>query len=74
LPNAVIASLTGIALIPALIGSLEAIFAPREDRDPAILTFLVTGSGVALFGLGSAFWGLAVGFAALAAAKALRKR
>jgi benzoate membrane transport protein len=45
----------------------------RDERDAAILTFLATGSGLALFGLGSAFWGLIIGFVALGA-KALFKR
>jgi benzoate membrane transport protein len=67
LPHAVIAALTGLALIPPLVSSLENMLLVKEDRDAAILTFLATGSGLALFGLGSAFWGLVVGFAALAA-------
>ena len=41
--------------------------ATKDERDAAILTFLATGSGVALFGLGSAFWGLAIGFLAVGA-------
>jgi benzoate membrane transport protein len=67
LPHAVIAVLTGLALIPALIGSMENMLAVKEERDAAILTFLATASGLALFGLGSAFWGLVLGFIALAA-------
>lgn len=70
LPHAVIAVITGLALIPALTGSVENMLAARDERDVAILTFLVTGSGLALFGLGSAFWGLVVGFVALGAKKA----
>ncbi len=67
LPPPVIAALTGVALIPALLGAMESMMTAKSDRDPAILTFLATGSGMALFGLGSAFWGLVVGFLALAA-------
>lgn len=74
LPQHVIAALTGLALIPALSGAVETMLASKEDRDPAILTFLATGSGLALFGLGSAFWGLAVGFAALGAAALMKRR
>jgi hypothetical protein len=48
-----IVALTGIALVAAM----AAMLATTEDRDAAIVTFLATGSGVALFGLGSAFWG-----------------
>jgi benzoate membrane transport protein len=67
LPHAVIAALTGLALIPPLVSSLENMLVIKEDRDAAILTFLATGSGLALFGLGSTFWGLVAGFLALAA-------
>jgi benzoate membrane transport protein len=31
------------------------------SRIPAISTFLVTASGIAVVGIGSAFWGLVVG-------------
>ena len=72
LPQEVIAVLTGLALIPALIGTIEAMLATREDRDLAILTFLATGSGLTLFGLGSAVWGLVAGFVALGAGVLLR--
>lgn len=74
LPTTVIAALAGVALIPALLGAMEAMFAAKADRDPAILTFLATGSGLTLFGLGSAFWGLVVGFLALAASRWLAAR
>lgn len=73
LPPTVIAALTGVALIPALLGAMETMLAAKTDRDPAILTFLATGSGLALFGLGSAFWGLLVGFLALAASRLLKR-
>ena len=69
LPHAVIATITGLALIPALMGSVENMLATKGERDVAILTFLATGSGLVLFGLGSAFWGLAIGFFALLAKK-----
>ena len=72
LPHAVIAVITGLALITALMGAMENMLAAKDERDVAILTFLTTGSGLALFGLGSAFWGLVVGFVALAAKKYLR--
>lgn len=65
LPHAVIAALAGLALVPALLGSLESMLARGEHRDAAVLTFLATASGLALYGLGSAFWGLIAGFATL---------
>ena len=67
LPHAVIATITGLALIPALMSSTENMLVAKDQRDAAILTFLATGSGLVLFGLGSAFWGLVLGFLALGA-------
>jgi benzoate membrane transport protein len=45
----------------------------QRMRDAAIVTFLATGSGVALLGLGSAFWGLVAGFVALGVRALLRE-
>lgn len=72
LPHAVIAMITGLALIPALVGSVENALADKDDRDAAILTFLATGSGLVMFGLGSAFWGLVLGFLAIGAKRIFR--
>lgn len=67
MPTGALAAITGLALIAPLTGSLGAMMAAAKDREAAVLTFAATASGVALFGVGSAFWGLAVGFLALAA-------
>jgi benzoate membrane transport protein len=67
MPTAALALLTGLALIAPLTGSLSGMMSEAEDREAAVLTFAATASGMALFGVGSAFWGLAVGFIALAA-------
>jgi benzoate membrane transport protein len=42
-----------------------------KERDAALVTFLVTASGLALGGIGSAFWGLLFGLVVL---KAERRR
>lgn len=73
LPSAVVSVLTGIALIPALTSATSAMLTTTEERDAAIVTFLATGSGMTLFGLGSAFWGLVAGIAALAVRSTLRR-
>ncbi len=65
LPHTVIAAIAGIALIPALMSSIDNMLARQEHRDASVLTFLATGSGLAIYGLGSAFWGLIAGFATL---------
>ena len=74
MPPAVLAIITGLALIAALTGALGAMLAKPNEREAAVLTFAATGSGVALFGIGAAFWGLVVGFAALAAMRWIRPR
>jgi benzoate membrane transport protein len=73
LPHDVIAALTGLALIPALLGAIEGAMAVREERDAAITTLLVTASGLTLFHLGAAFWGLVAGFVALGIRAALKR-
>lgn len=73
LPSTVIMVLTGIALMPALTGAIDNMLVEKSQRDAAIVTFLATGSGLTLFGLGAAFWGLVAGFVALAV-KALLTR
>lgn len=67
LPPTTIAALAGAALMPALQNSLESMLASREERELAVVTFLAAGSGLTVFGVGSAFWGLVAGLAALGA-------
>ena len=74
MPTGALAVITGLALIAPLTGSLGGMMSVVEDREAAVLTFAATASGVALFGVGSAFWGLAVGFLALAARRWIRPR
>lgn len=56
----------GLALLGTLGHSLHQALQPDLDREAAIITFLVTASGVTGFGIGSAFWGLLAGGLALA--------
>ena len=65
MPAHILASITGLALIAPLTGALTTVFTHEKGREAAILTFVATASGLALFGVGSAFWGLVTGFAAL---------
>ncbi|MGQ2989660.1 MAG: benzoate/H(+) symporter BenE family transporter [Brevundimonas sp.] len=67
MPAGALALITGLALIGPLTGALTTMLAQPEDREAAVLTFAATASGLALLGIGSAFWGLTVGFLALAA-------
>ena len=45
--------------------SLTATLSDASERDAALITFLVTASGLTLLGLGSTFWGLLFGLAVL---------
>jgi benzoate membrane transport protein len=69
LPKELVFALGGIALFATIANSL--LSAVREDfsREAAVITFLVTASGVSLLGIGAPFWGLVVGVVALIAMK-----
>ncbi|MBV8873130.1 MAG: benzoate/H(+) symporter BenE family transporter [Metakosakonia sp.] len=72
LPLSWIQTLAGLALLGTIGGSLEQALSQEKERDAAIVTFLVTASGVTLLGVGSAFWGLVAGgvcYAALSLAR-----
>jgi benzoate membrane transport protein len=61
LPESLIASLAGLALLGALSSALGTAMADEKGREPALITFLLTASGVTFFGIGAAFWGLLAG-------------
>ena len=63
LPRELVAAIAGIALFGTIGNSLAAALHDAAERDAALVTFLVTASGLALFGIGSAFWGLLAGLA-----------
>jgi benzoate membrane transport protein len=72
-PRELVAAVAGLALLGTITTGLVAAFKEEAHRDAAILTFLVTLSGVAAFGIGSAFWGVVVGLMATLLAR-LRPR
>lgn len=61
LPVSWIQMLAGLALLGTISGSLYQALLHEAERDAAIVTFLVTASGLTLMGIGSAFWGLIAG-------------
>jgi benzoate membrane transport protein len=65
-PPVLVEAVAGLALLGALSNSLAAALAEPKDREAAIVTFLVTASGLAVFGIGGAFWGLVAGGAIMA--------
>ncbi|WP_457090213.1 benzoate/H(+) symporter BenE family transporter [Microvirga sp. P5_D2] len=65
LPPELIKTVAGLALMGAFAGALGSALSDDNQRFPAVLTLAVTASGLTLFGIGSAFWGLAAGLIAL---------
>ena len=63
-PKELIAALAGLALFAAIAGALANAMAVPHDREAALVTFLTTASGMSLFGLSAAFWGLIFGMTA----------
>ncbi|WP_313338093.1 benzoate/H(+) symporter BenE family transporter [Stutzerimonas nitrititolerans] len=63
-PAALIAALAGLALLSAIGAALHGAMSVPADREAALITFLVTASGMSLLGLSAAFWGLIFGIAA----------
>lgn len=64
LPGVLIEALAGLALLATLGGSLQRALEQPAERDSALITFLITASGVSLLGIGPAFWGLVGGIIA----------
>ena len=64
-PKELVLAVAGLALLGTIGNGLTVALANERDREPALITFLVTASGVALLGIGSAFWGLVAGVIAL---------
>ncbi len=64
-PKELIAAIAGLALLGTIAGGLGTALQDEKHRDAAIITFLVTLSGVTLAGIGAAFWGVVAGSLAL---------
>lgn len=61
LPAGLVTTLAGLALFGTLVSSLTSSLIEEKNREAALITFVVTVSGMSFFGLGSALWGLIVG-------------
>lgn len=64
-PKELIVAIAGIALLGTLGGSLAVALREESEREAALVTFLATASGLSLWGIGSAFWGLVAGVVTL---------
>ena len=74
MPAALITTVAGTALVGPLVGAMGSALAEEKERFAAVLTLAVTASGLSILGIGSAFWGLVVGLAALGLDAMLRRR
>lgn len=64
-PRELIFAIAGFALLGTIASGMTIAMRDEHQREPALITFLVTASGLTLFGIGSAFWGLVAGVLAL---------
>ncbi|WP_201570490.1 benzoate/H(+) symporter BenE [Psychrobacter sp. H8-1] len=64
LPKELIAALAGLALIGAISANITVAMKDESQREPALITFLATASGMQFLGLSSVFWGLCIGIVA----------
>jgi benzoate membrane transport protein len=61
LPTQLIVVIAGLALFGAIISGLSQAMETEGQKEGALVTLLITVSGVSFFGIGSAFWGLVGG-------------
>ncbi len=65
-PKELVLALAGFALLGTIGSGMAVAMKDEGSREAALITFLVTASGLALWGVGSAFWGVVAGAVALA--------
>ena len=64
-PQELVMAIAGLALLGSIGGGLHTALKDDAHREAALITFLVTLSGVVIAGIGSAFWGVVAGALAL---------
>jgi len=65
-PPVLIEAVAGLALLGAFGASVAAAVSEARDREAAVVTFVVTASGLGFLGISGAFWGLLAGGAVMA--------
>ncbi len=73
-PKELVVAIAGLALLSSIGGGLHTALADERHREAALITFLVTLSGVVIGGVGSAFWGVMAGGVAWAVQGSAFKR
>ena len=63
-PKELVLAIAGLALLSTIGNSLKVALDDEIQREPALITILVSASGITLFGIGAAFWGLIAGILA----------
>ncbi|MEA9786231.1 benzoate/H(+) symporter BenE family transporter [Xanthomonas campestris pv. raphani] len=71
-PRELVMAIAGIALLGTIGNSLAAALREEPEREAALITFLVTASGLTLGGIGASFWGLLAGAITLIALRPRR--
>ncbi|CAB3764803.1 benzoate/H(+) symporter BenE family transporter [Paraburkholderia solisilvae] len=61
LPKALVVSVAALALFGSIMSGLANAMQDGRQREAALVTFMVTASGLTLLSIGSAFWGLVAG-------------
>ncbi|MCW2993969.1 MAG: ydcO, partial [Conexibacter sp.] len=69
-PPVLIEAVAGLALLGTLGGALRAATDDDEQREAAIVTFVVSASGVTAIGISAPFWGLVAGLVLLGVQRA----
>ncbi len=64
-PKELVVAIAGIALLSTIGNGLASALRDERHREAALITFLVTLSGITLMDIGSAFWGVVAGSLAL---------
>ncbi len=72
-PKELVVAIAGLALLGTIGSGLATALKDEAHREAALITFLVTLSGVTVAGVGSAFWGVVAGSAALFVQQYARK-
>lgn len=60
-PATLVTCVAGLALLGSIGSSLHTALQQDEAREAALLTFIITASGISVLGVGAACWGLLVG-------------
>jgi len=60
-PKELVLSIAALALFGSIINGLTVAMTEPKEREAALITFMVTASGLTLFSIGSAFWGIVAG-------------